>query len=59
MKLPTAVATLSNRYERGEISLCDLFGTVVKDAEMSRFSHIQGEILLVNLIATTMVCMGF
>ena len=60
MKLPNAVANLANRYERGQVSLCGLFSTVVKDAGMSRFSHVQGEEnLLVNLITTTMVCLGF
>ena len=44
MKLPNAVANLANRYERGQVSLCGLFSTVVKDAGMSRFSHVQGEV---------------
>ena len=44
MKLPNAVASLANRYERGQVSLCGLFSTVVKDAGMSRFSHVQGEV---------------
>ena len=40
MKLPNAVANLANGYERGQVSLCGLFSTVVKDAVMSRFSHV-------------------
>ena len=41
---PNSVANLANRYERGQVSLCGLFSTTVKDAEMSRFSHVQGEV---------------
>ena len=42
MKLANAVANLANIiYERGQVSLCGLFSTVVKDAGMSRFSHVR------------------
>ena len=44
MKLLNSVANLANRYERGQVLLCGLFSTVVKDDEISRFSHVQGEI---------------
>ena len=44
MKLPNAIADLANRYERGQVSLCGSFSTVVKDAGMSRFSNVQGEV---------------
>ena len=44
MKRPNAVASLANGYERGQVSLCGLFSTTVKDAGMSRFSHVQGEV---------------
>ena len=43
MELPTAVSSLANRYERGQVSLCGLFSTVVKDAGMSK-CHVQGEV---------------
>ena len=39
MNLPNAIANLANR---GQVSLCSLFSTVVKDARTSRFSHAQG-----------------
>ena len=44
MELPNSVASLANRYERGQVSLCGLFRTIVKGAGMSRFSHVQGEV---------------
>ena len=56
MKLPSAIANLANRYERGQVSLCGLFSTIVKDAGMPRFSHVQGE---VNSLVTIMVCLVF
>ena len=43
MKLPNAIANLANGYERGEVSLCRLFSTIVKDAGMSRFNRVQGK----------------
>jgi hypothetical protein len=44
MTLPNPIGNLANRYERGQISLCGLFSTIAKDAGMSRFSHVQGEV---------------
>ena len=44
MEEPSPIANLANRYERGQTSLCGLFSTVVKDAGMSRFNHVQGEV---------------
>ena len=41
---PSPIANLANRYERGQTSLCGLFSTVVKDARMSKFNHVQGEV---------------
>ena len=46
MRLPAVVMALKlkNLYERGQVSLCGLFSTIVKDAGMSQFKHIQGEV---------------
>ena len=41
---PDPLDNLANRYERGQISLCGLFSTIVKDSGMSRFSHVQGDV---------------
>lgn len=44
MKLPEEISTLHNQYEIGQVSLCGLFSTTVKDADPSAFHHMQGEI---------------
>ena len=44
MKRPSVLAALNNQYERGQVGLCGLFSTTVKDAGVSQWHHIQGEI---------------
>ena len=44
MKRPSVLAALNNQYERGKVGLCGLFSTTVKDAGVSQWHHIQGEI---------------
>lgn len=44
MSKPKPIAALSNNYERQQISLCELFSKTVKDAGVSQFKHVQGEV---------------
>ena len=44
MSKPKPIAALSNNYERQQISLCRLFSKTVKDAGVSQFKHVQGEV---------------
>ena len=44
MKMPDRLSALRNQYERGQVSLCGLFSTAVKDAGMSQWRHIRGEV---------------
>ena len=44
LKKPSALAALCNQYERGQVGLCELFSTAVKDASVSQWCHIQGEV---------------
>ena len=44
MKRPSVLAALNNQYEQGQVGLCGIFSTTVKDAGVSQWHHIQGEI---------------
>lgn len=44
MSFPNEVQSLVNQYERGQISLCGLFSSTVRDASMTQYRHLQGEV---------------
>ena len=44
MKLPDALDQLSNDYERGQISLCSLFSTTVRNVTPTQLLHILGQV---------------
>ena len=44
MAYPNEITNLKNQVERGQVALCGLFSTVVKDAKMHQWRHVQGEI---------------
>ena len=44
MSFPIEVQSLANQYERGQISLCGLFSSTVREASMSQYRHLQGEV---------------
>ena len=44
MTLPTEVQCLANQYERGQMSLCGLFSSTVREASMTHYRHLQGEV---------------
>ena len=48
MKLPCEIEALMNKYEHGQVSLCGLLSNTVKEAGVSKYHHVQGE---VNAIA--------
>lgn len=44
MEKPQPVAALQNRYETGQVALCGLFSTTVKEANVWQWKHVQGEV---------------
>ena len=44
MAYPNEITNLKNQVERGQVALCGLFLTIVKDAKMHQWCHVQGEI---------------
>ena len=52
MKRPSILAALNNQYERGQVELCGLFSITVKDAGVSQWHHIQGEINAIHISTT-------
>lgn len=44
MEFPTQIKTLTNQYERGQTAICGLFSSTVREAGMSQYDHVQGEI---------------
>ena len=44
MSFPTEVQSLANQYECGQMSLCGLFSSTVKEASMTQYGHLQGEV---------------
>ena len=42
MSFPVEVQSLANQYERGQMSLCGLFSSTVREASMTQYRHIQG-----------------
>ena len=44
MSFPTEIQSLANQYERGQMSLCGLFSSTVKEASMNQYRHLQGEV---------------
>ena len=41
---PQPVAALRNKYETGQVALCGLFSTTVKEANVWQWKHVQGEV---------------
>ena len=44
MTKPDPISALTSSYERHQVSLCRLFSKTVKDAGVSQYKHIQGEV---------------
>ena len=44
MDFPVEVQSLANQYEHGQISLCGLFSSTERDASMTQYCHVQGEV---------------
>ena len=44
MTYPNEILSLKNQVEYSQVALCGLFSTVVKDAKMHQWRHVQGEI---------------
>ena len=44
MNFPEEISALRNKYERGQVALCGLFSNTVREAGMSQYSHVQGEV---------------
>ena len=44
MTLPTEIQPLANPYERGQMSTCGIFSNTVKEASMTQYRHLQGEV---------------
>ena len=44
MSFPVEVQSLANQYERGQMSLCGLFSSTVREASMTQYRHLQGEV---------------
>ena len=43
MSFPIEARSLANQYERGQMSLCGLFSSTVREASMTQYCHLQGE----------------
>ena len=44
MTFPTEIQSLVNQYEHGQMSLCDLFSSTVREASTTQYHHLQGEV---------------
>ena len=44
MNFPMEIHSLANQYERGQISICGLFSSTVREASMTQYRHFQGEV---------------
>ena len=44
MNFPQQIQALTNQYERGQTAICGLFSSTVRQAAMSQYRHVQGEI---------------
>ena len=44
MIFPQQISALRNKYERGQVALCGLFLSTVRQAGMSQYSHVQGKV---------------
>ena len=55
MKKPEPISALHNHHERHQVSLCRLCSKTVKDAGVSQYKHIQGEVNSVRKL--DMVCL--
>ena len=44
MSFPAEIQSLANQYERGQISVCGLFSSTVREASMTQYRHLQGEV---------------
>ena len=44
MSFPMEIQSLVNQYERGQMSICGLFSSTVREASMTQYRHLQGEI---------------
>ena len=43
MTFPTEVQSLANQYECGQMSLCGLFSSTVREASMTQYRHHRGK----------------
>lgn len=41
MTFPVEVQSLANQYERGQMSLCGLFSSTVREASMTQYRHLK------------------
>ena len=44
MSFPAVIQALADKYERGQTSLCGLLSSTVKEASMTQYRHVQGEV---------------
>ena len=44
MTFPAEIQSLINQYERGQMSICGLFSSTVREASMTQYRHLQGEV---------------
>ena len=44
MSLPVQIQALANQYECGQVSLCGLFSSTVREASVTQYRHLQGEV---------------
>ena len=44
MSFPTRIQSLANQYEHGQMSLCGLFSSNVREASMTQYRHLQREV---------------
>ena len=44
MSFQVEVKSLANQYERDQMSLCGLFSSTVREASMTQYRHLQGEV---------------
>ena len=44
MSFPTEIQSLANQYEHGQMPLCGLFSSTVREASMTQYRHFQGEV---------------
>ena len=44
MNFPQEISALRTKFERGQVALCGLFSSTVRQAGMTQYSHVQGEV---------------